>query len=160
MKNLNLIFASFMMLIAATSCGTMKFATMEVQNPLKQEYQKDTDTKYRAIGMGESPDAQIAIDISRTKAYAILGEKINLDISTTTTQTDAQNDIYEEEGKSTDAAKVYKRKTIEVSRAIIEREAKQLQQEARYNKKQNRFYVWTAFEVSRRDRKEILKEME
>lgn len=52
MKNLNLIFASLMILIAATSCGTMKFATMEVQNPIKQEYQKDTDTKYRAIGMG------------------------------------------------------------------------------------------------------------
>lgn len=160
MKNLNLIFASFMMLIAATSCGTMKFATTEVQNPIKQEYQKDTDAKYRAVGMGESRNAQIAIDISRAKAYAILGEKINLDISTTTTQADVQNDIYDEEGKSTDVAKTYKRKTTAVSRAIIERESKQLQQEVRYNKKQDCFYVWTAFEISRRDRKEILKEME
>lgn len=160
MKNLNLIFASFMMLFIGTSCGTMKFATMEVQNPIKTEYRNDTDSKYRGVGTGESVDSQMAYDMARTNAMAILAEKINTEVQSTTIHIDAQDDSYGEEGKSIDAAKSYKRKHTENAYAVINREAKQLQEKTLYNKKKATFYSWVVLEIPKKDRKELLKDFE
>ena len=160
MKTLRIIFASFMMLFAMTSCGTMKFATMEVQNPIKKEYRNDTETKYRAVGTGESLDMQMSKDIARTNAYSILAEKINTTVDGTATHIDVQNDTYDEGGKVIDVAKTYKRKHVETSYAELRRETKDLQEETLYDKKTKRFFTWMSVEISKKDRKEILREIQ
>lgn len=159
MKNLTLICASIMML-SATSCGTMKLATQDVQNPIKAEWRTDTNTKLRAVGMGDSPDLQIAINKAYAEAQSKLAEKINSEVNVNTSNGETQTDVYEDEGKDSDVAKTYKRVYTEKSHVILNREITQLDEQARYDKKSGRYYVWVALETSKKDKKEAIKNLE
>lgn len=158
MKNLILIF--FAITVMATSCGTMKFATQEVQNPIKEAYRNDTNTKYRAVGMGESYDAQVSADISRTVAYGIIAEKLNTEVDGATTHKHIQNDTYTETEKTTETAKSYRRDFTESTNAVLENSVTQLQQVTLFNKDNQKFYVWTAVEAPKRDKKKLLEKID
>ena len=59
-----------------------------------------------------------------------------------------------------DVAKTYKRKHVETSYAELRRETRDLQEETLYDKKTKRFFTWISVEISNKDRKEILREIQ